>query len=97
MVTSKLHSVTPWNIKMSIGVYFIHPVPLWYPVSSVVHSTKSVKQSDAQLISTDLVGPWCMFCDEVDLGAVFGLFSVFFHWLLYHLILTFVNSIQGRK
>jgi hypothetical protein len=61
-----------------------------------LHSTKSVKQSAAPPITTDVGGLWCMFCDEVDLGIVFDLFSAVFHWLLYHLSSTFVNSVQGR-
>ena len=62
----------------------------------LVHSRKSVKQSAAPPISTNLVRPWCMFCAEVDLGTVFDLFSVVFHWLLCHLISALVNCIQGR-
>jgi hypothetical protein len=62
----------------------------------LVHSTKSVKQSAAPPISTNLVRPWCMFCEEVDLGTVYDLFSVVFHWLLCHLILALVSCIHGR-
>jgi hypothetical protein len=64
----------------------------------LVHSTKSVKQSAAPPISTNLVRPWYMFCEEVDLGTVFDLFSgvVVFRWLVCHLILALVNCIQGR-
>jgi hypothetical protein len=60
----------------------------------LVHSTKLVKLSAAPPITTGIVRPWCMFCDDVDLGIVFGLFSVVFHWLLCHLVLDLVNSVQ---
>jgi hypothetical protein len=62
----------------------------------LVHSTKSVQQSAAPPISTNLVRPCCMFCDEADLGTVFDLFYVVLHWLPCHLILALVNCIQGR-
>jgi uncharacterized membrane protein YvlD (DUF360 family) len=61
----------------------------------LVHSTKLVKLSAAPHITTDIVRPWCMFCDDVDLGTVFGLFSVVIHWLLCHMVLALVNSVQG--
>jgi len=72
----------------------VYPSGIWCHL--LVHSTKSVKQSAAPPISTNLVRAWCMFCAEVVLCSAFDLFSVVFQWLLCHLVLALVNCIQGR-